>query len=206
MCKNLCICRPPVQRVWRGPNNDQTPRRVCGNCASPLFCRPSVYPVARAFPHTIKHLEHIATNLSVMKIMQTALDVAAAKGQTTIAIAHRLSTILNADCIYFITDGAVSEAGTDVFLLFRFLLVSYFRRSLHLHRRRLPTLPPRRAGASIASDSSHCSPYKPLPAISIFTVRHSISALFDSTRLIFPCSWHYPCHPFITYVNFDCFP
>ncbi|KAF9557590.1 P-loop containing nucleoside triphosphate hydrolase protein [Agrocybe pediades] len=52
------------------------------------------------------------------KVVQAALDQAA-KGRTTIAIAHRLSTIQNADKIYFIKDGVVSESGTHDQLLER---------------------------------------------------------------------------------------
>ncbi|KAF5337592.1 hypothetical protein D9611_014798 [Ephemerocybe angulata] len=50
-------------------------------------------------------------NPKVLLLDEAALDQAA-KGRTTIAIAHRLSTIQNADTIYFIKEGSVSESGT----------------------------------------------------------------------------------------------
>ncbi|KAI0282942.1 P-loop containing nucleoside triphosphate hydrolase protein [Russula brevipes] len=52
------------------------------------------------------------------KVVQAALDKAA-MGRTTIAIAHRLSTIQNADEIYFIKEGTVSESGTHDELIAR---------------------------------------------------------------------------------------
>ncbi|KAJ7930731.1 P-loop containing nucleoside triphosphate hydrolase protein [Mycena leptocephala] len=52
------------------------------------------------------------------KVVQQALDTATA-GRTTIAIAHRLSSIQDADQIYFIKDGPISEAGAHDELLSR---------------------------------------------------------------------------------------
>ena len=52
------------------------------------------------------------------RLVQDALSKLT-KGRTTLVIAHRLSTILNADLIYFISDGRAVEAGTHGELLAR---------------------------------------------------------------------------------------
>ena len=44
------------------------------------------------------------------KIVQEALD-RAQKGRTSIVIAHRLSTVRNADLIFVIENGVITEAG-----------------------------------------------------------------------------------------------
>nr|GAT56645.1 predicted protein [Mycena chlorophos] len=52
------------------------------------------------------------------QVVQQALDTAAA-GRTTVAIAHRLSTIQNAERIFFVKDGIITESGTHDELLAR---------------------------------------------------------------------------------------
>ena len=50
------------------------------------------------------------------KVVQDALE-AAQEGRTSITIAHRLSTIMDADVIFVIDHGVVSESGTHKELL-----------------------------------------------------------------------------------------
>lgn len=50
------------------------------------------------------------------RVVQQALDNAS-KGRSTVAIAHRLSTIQNADIIYFVSEGCVTEKGTHAELI-----------------------------------------------------------------------------------------
>ena len=49
-------------------------------------------------------------------LVQQALD-SLMKGRTTIVVAHRLSTIRNADRIYVIEDGKVTQNGTHAALM-----------------------------------------------------------------------------------------
>ena len=44
---------------------------------------------------------------------------ALSKGRTSVFIAHRLSTIRDADCIFYLKNGVISEAGTHEQLLAR---------------------------------------------------------------------------------------
>ena len=48
--------------------------------------------------------------------VQAAFEVLA-KGKTLIMIAHRLSTVKNADCIYVLENGSVSESGSHAELM-----------------------------------------------------------------------------------------
>ena len=50
------------------------------------------------------------------RVVQAALD-AASHGRTTIAIAHRLSTVVDADVIFVVDGGRITEQGTHVELL-----------------------------------------------------------------------------------------
>ena len=50
------------------------------------------------------------------RVVQKTLDKAT-RNRTTIAIAHRLSTVVNADVIYVIDAGRVSEQGTHAQLM-----------------------------------------------------------------------------------------
>lgn len=52
------------------------------------------------------------------RVVQQALDNAA-KGRSVVAIAHRLSTIANADIIYYVSEGQVTERGTHAELIAR---------------------------------------------------------------------------------------
>jgi subfamily B ATP-binding cassette protein MsbA len=50
------------------------------------------------------------------RIVQEALSVLG-RGRTVLVIAHRLSTVVNADLIYVLDQGRVSESGTHAELL-----------------------------------------------------------------------------------------
>ena len=76
--------------------------------------------IARAFlkdaPIILLDEPTSAVDVDTEKEIQEAIE-RIAKGKTIIIIAHRLSTIRNADCIYVLSEGRISEYGQHEELL-----------------------------------------------------------------------------------------